>query len=386
MINVDLLWYLMVPLVLSTGTFIYLRRYVHGLTWLQATGAAVIGFLLSSAIMAGTFYAGKGMKTGDTEIINGEVFSKKREHGHYVETYECNCHTVCTGSGNSRSCHEVCSTCYRDHFTVTWSCQTNIGEFVIEHLDRLTRRVYDEPDPPRYVLIKKGDPVSRTHSYTNYIKAVPETLFRPASAELRERFKDQIPTYPLRIYDIYRIDRVLPVGVHVPDLKYWNARLSDVLKRLGPKKQANAVIVITKSADPDYFLALRDAWLGGKKNDIVLVIGAPNFPAKAAWIRVMALTQDELFQVRLRDRVLALPKLTADAVIGALEKETYATFKRKRMRDFAYLDVEIDPPTWLMVTMILLQIAAYIVFWIYMYRHHSTSAYGRFGVPRFRFR
>lgn len=338
MINVDLLWYLLVPLALSTATFIVLRKYVEDLDRLQAAGAALTGLLISAAMMGGAFYFGKGMKTGDTEILNGEVLAKSREHDTYVESYSCNCHQVCSGTGKSRSCHQVCSTCYRHHYTVTWSCDTNIGEFRIDHRDSLSRSVYNTPDPGRYTVIEKGDPVARKHDYTNYIKAVPESLFRPAPADLKKRFEGKIPAYPLDIYDLYHVDRVLPVGVKVPNLREWNDQLSEVLKKLGPKRQANAVIVLTDSADPQYFYALQDAWLGGKKNDIVLVIGAPDFPAAAEWVRVMALTKDQIFQVKLRDRVLALPELTAETVIGALEEEAYATFHRKEMANFAYLD------------------------------------------------
>jgi len=269
---------------------------------------------------------------------------------------------------------------------VRWSCDTNIGDFTIEYLDRTSRSVYNTPDPGRYTIIQPGDPVSKTHGYTNYIKAVPETLFRPAELSLREKYLGFIPKYPDDIYDIYRIKRVLAVGISLPNIDEWNAKLSDALKKLGPQRQANAVIVLTKIASTDYFYALQDAWLNGKKNDIVLVIGAPDFPGKPAWVRVMALTQDELFQIKLRDRIMALDSLTADSVIGALHDEAFATFKRKSMKDFAYLDAEIDPPAWVMITCSILMVLAYAGFWIFTYRNRDSSQFTRYGVPRFRYR
>lgn len=383
MLNVALLWYLVLPIILSAISFFIVRRYAH-LDILQSVGVAVGGLFISALIITGIFYAGKGSKTHDTEILNGEVLSKDRRHDSYVRTYQCNCYQSCSGTGQNRSCHQVCQTCYEDHYTVTWSCRTNIGDFTIEHLDRTTKRVYKTPDPQRYTIIQKGDPVSKTHGYTNYIKAVPESLFRPASKELLTKFKGQIPSYPIRIYDYYHVDRVLPVGVQIPNLKEWNSKLSEVLKKLGPAKQANAVIVITRSNDPNYFYALQDAWVNGKKNDIVLVIGAPEFPKKAAWVRIMALTKDQIFQVKLRDSILALEELTADSVIGTLEKETYTSFKRKSMKDFAYLDAEIDPPAWMMIACIIVNFLAYVGFWWFVYYHRSSNSYGRFGTPRFR--
>jgi hypothetical protein len=209
-------------------------------------------------------------------------------------------------------------------------------------------------------------------------------LFRPVAQSLKEKYEAQIPEYPDNVYDFYRVDRVLPIGVSVPNLREWNQKLSQALKTLGPAKQANAVIIITKSADPNYYYALQDAWVNGKKNDVVLVIGAPDFPAKATWVRVMAFTQDRIFQVKLRDDVLVLDSLSADAVIGALSSEISATFKRKHMHDFAYLDAEIDPPFWMMQLCLAALAASYIGFWIYVYRNRDAQAFGRFGHPRFR--
>ena len=131
MINTTLYWYLLVPLLLSTISIFVLRKYVPGVTWLQSIGAGIIGLLISSLIVTGFFYVGKGSKTGDIQVINGEVTGKTREHGHYLRSYECRCRssTSCSGSGKNRSCSTTrkCDTCYEDRYTVTWDCQSNIG-------------------------------------------------------------------------------------------------------------------------------------------------------------------------------------------------------------------------------------------------------------------
>ncbi len=380
MINADLYWYFIIPLFLSTITIFVLKKFVSDMTWLQCVGAGVGGVAISMIIISICFFAGKGSKTSDTQVFNGEVVSKQRVHDSYVESYECNCYYTTDSKGNST---RHCSTCYRDHYTVDWSCQTNIGNYTIEHLDELSKRVYKTPDPRRYTIIQKGDPVSRTGGYTNYIKAVPETLFRPAGESLRAQFKGKIPAYPIRIYDFYHLDRVLPVGVSVPNIREWNTKLHEALKKLGPKKQANVVIVLVNQPE-DYFYALQDAWLNGKKNDIIVVISSSKFPGKADWVNIMALTTENVFQVRLRDSLLALDTLTADSVIGTIERETYLSFKRKSMKDFAYLEAEIDPPTWLMVTCVIFIVLAYIGFWIFMFVHRDGGSYNSYGMPRMR--
>lgn len=387
MVNISVFFYLVIPFLLSVVSFYMFKRYVNGATFGQAIGSSIVGFGISTILMFGAFYISRGMQTADTEIINGEVIDKTRKHGHYLRPYECNCtsYTSCSGSGSSRSCstRRVCQTCYEDRYTVTWECIANIGRVTIKHLDETSRSVYNTPDPKRYTDIVIGEPFAMENSYTNYIKAVPGSLFRPAQETLKQQYASKIPEYPGQVFDFYRINRTVPVGVNIPNIREWNDSISNALRVLGPKRQANVVVVVTNIADPNYFYALQDAWVNGRKNDIVLVIGAPEFPGKPAWVNVMALTQDSIFQIRLRDRIMSLDQLTAESVINNIKEEALASFKRKEMEDFKYLEAEISPPTWVMVMLTILNIIAYCAFWFYMITHLSSSTYNRYGVPRY---
>ena len=383
MINISLLWYFLIPLFLSIVTIIVVKKYTTNIVDFKQYAIFTIGgFIISIAIMSGAFYAGAGSKTHDTQVLNGEILRKARTHDSYVRTYSCHCYTTCSGTGNNRSCTQHCQTCYENHYTVNWGCESNIGGFTIQHFDRTSKSVYNSPDPARWTIIKSGDPVSITGSYTNYIKAVPDSLFKPASRQTMDKYKSVIPKYPSNIYDFYHVDRVLTVGFTLPNIKEWNTKLSEVLKKLGPQKQANAVIVLTKYATDDFYFALQDAWINGKKNDIVVVIGAPDFPNKAAWVRVMALTKNDIFQVSLRDRILTLNEITADGVINSINEETFASFKRKSMKDFQYLESEIDPPTWVMVLASILITLAYSLFCgLFLSNSRTMSLY---GIPNWR--
>lgn len=386
MFNTDLLWYLLVPLFLAVGTFLGLRRISVDLSLAQLVGFSLGGLLISSLLLAGAFYMGKGLKTSDTQVLNGQVTGKTREHGHYLRPYECNCtmQTTCSGTGANQSCSttRVCQTCYEDRYTVNWDCQSTIGSFRIDALDWSSRSVYDEPDPNRYTRIFNGEPVSRTNSYTNYIKAVPSSLFRPAQETLRTQFASMIPTYPDRIHDIYRINRVVGVGLSVPNAAQWNQALSEMLKTLGPSHQVNAVVVFAKTDDPNYFHALQDAWINGKKNDVVLVVGVDSLSQAPLWVDVMALTKNSLFQVKLADRIRGLNSLTPDTVVPALSETIHSDFQRRPMADFKYLEAEIDPPAWLMWLTVLSIIGAYAVFWVYVFRHPNARDYSLRGVMR----
>jgi hypothetical protein len=313
-----------------------------------------ISFVVGIAVVVGLFYIGVVSKTDDVQILNGEVTSKERIHDTYTESYQCNCRTVYSGSGNNRTSREECDTCYRTHYTVDWGCKTTIGPVTISHEDSTNDNVYDLPDPPRYLIIQKGDPVSKSESYTNWIRAVPDSIFKPLQTAQVTKYAGKIPPYPEQIYDIYRIDRVFGVGISIPDIKEWNSKLSNALRTMGPVKQANAIVVLTSEPDAMYAEALRDSWVNGKKNDIVVVMGISSFDRPANWVKILALTKENIFQVHLRDRLMDLPNITSDNVINTLQDETMKTFKRKRMKEFEYLKNEILPSTGFVLTMFIL--------------------------------
>ena len=351
MINDTLIWFLLLPIIGAIAIWWFTG---HRKEHLVPAGLYV---LISSIAIAATFFISGSAATSDVEIWNGQVTAKERLHGSYQRPYDCNCRTVtsCSGSGADRRCtsDRQCDTCWEDRYTVTWNCSTTVGKFTIEHLDRGSRAVYASPNPPRWMEINVGDPASKTNTYTNYVQAVPESLFKPAAATLKERFSSLIPAYPDQVFDFYKIDRFLTPGYSSPDAPAWNAAISEMLKVRGPSKQVNAVVVVAKTSDPDYVHALRDAWQGANKNDVVLVIGSAAWP-KIDFVEVISWTKNELFKVQLRDTVMGIGTIQREPILNALAKQIDTNFERRRMREFEYLQAEIDPPGWLLITLVVL--------------------------------
>lgn len=377
MVDLTLFWLLLIPAILSLAHVFIHPKLERGVDFKTAAVFAVIGLAISAGIMSIGFYVGKGSKTSDTELWNGYITNKDRQHGQYTHTYQCNCVQVCSGTGQNQTCSQVCQTCSEEHYTVGWYAYSTVGNFTIKELDTTSPSVWHTSDPAFYTQVKIGEPCATKHSYTNYIKAVPASLFRPASGELKARFAGQIPEYPDTLYGMWKVDRVLPIGVKLNGAE-WNSKLSEALKVLGPQKQANVIIVITKSNDPTYAYALQDAWVNGKKNDIIVVIGAPDFPNKAEWVQVLTLTNNEVFPIKLRDDILELEQLTADSVIKIIHDDTLALHQRKSMKDFKYLEAEIDPPAWVLWVMAITNILAYVGFWGYLYKSsQGTQRYRR---------
>lgn len=324
----------------------------HELTFAEVGANLAIGALVVTLGWA----LGKYGQTWDTEILNGAVTSKYSERVSCAHSYECNCYDSCSGSGDKRTCTRVCSTCYEHSYDVDWVLDTTVGNITIDRVDRQGTQ-----EPLRFSRAAVDDPVARSSSFVNYIKAVPESLFNAsAEASLVQSFAGQLPTYPSHIHDYHYVNRVLASGVSVPELSIWNLELAKTLRKLGPLKQANLVVVFTNAPSEQYANALRAAWLGGKKNDVVVVMGTPNYPS-IEWVSVFSWSDAELFKVQLRDALRDLKEVRRDDFFTLVASHIEKGFVRKPMQDFAYLESQIEPPTWALVILVMLSIGASVL-------------------------
>lgn len=331
------LWLLLVPLgVLFASRVIW----PHKITWKElALGAAIIFVLMGLVYATGTYRA-----TGDVEIWNGEITNKQKVKVSCEHSYDCFCVTSCSGSGQNRQCHEVCQTCYDHTNDWDWRVMTNLGDFNISRIDR---RGADEP--PRWSQVAIGQPVAEERRYTNYVRAVPESLFLDEAVP-DSTFAGMIPAYP-RVYDYHYADRVHAMGVKLPDQKQWSLDLANILKKLGPAKQVNVQIIFVNTPDQSYRHAVERAWLGGKKNDVVLIVGVVEYP-KIAWVDIMTFalnSGNELFQVSLRDAITEIGVVDREKFMGVITEQVMTKYDRPHMRDYEYLKDEMKPPVWVII-------------------------------------
>lgn len=347
--NTTLLLMLGLPII-GAGLLYYLsrERLTTNLGKFKSLLMIPAFFAPGALIIALAFAISHGTATSDVEVWSGVITAKERKHDSYQRSYECNCKTVTTGTGKNQTTTTVCDTCYEDHYTVKWTCQSTLGKYKIAEEDSTFRSVYLLPDPQRWKEIKVGDPVSTTHRYTNYVQAVPESLFKPSADSLRAKFSKMTPPYPDKIYDLYKIDRFVQVGFAFTDAKQWNTDISNMLRTLGASKQVNVIVVVAKTTDQNYMYALRDAWEGANKNDVVVVIGSED-GVKIAWADVISWTKKELFKVELRDNLLALDTIDRTKIMPMIEAQIVKNFERRHMAEFQYLSSEIDPPSWVIM-------------------------------------
>lgn len=299
-------------------------------------------------------------QTDDIELRNGRVTSKARERVSCDHSYQCNCRQSCSGSGKNRSCSTVCDTCYEHSSDYDWVVRTTVGSVTINRVDRQGVR-----QPPRFARVVAGEPATLEYTYTNYIKGASDTLF----ADNARNLKGPSLTHP-RVYDYYRVRPVLGVGVPV------SGELQDALRevnaRLGSQKQVNIVLVVT-SLDKAWTRKLEAEWLGGKKNDVVVVAGVPQAGAPVEWAHVFAWSKHELFKVELRDKLIGA-ELTPATVTGTIASVIHAGYERKPMKDFEYLSASVQPSVGqLAVAIIVNTVIAILLALTFTYNQHKEN-------------
>ena len=285
----------------------------------------------------------------DMEVWNGEITKKVSEHVSCEHSYSCNCRSDKDGK-------TTCDTCYEHDYDVNWELENTAGDDIkIRRVDR-----QGMIPPPRWLSAQVGDAVAQTHRFVNYVMGAKDSLFNTKEQKtLIAQYKSMIPDYPDDVFDYYKINRVLTVGnIQMDDLKRsaWNQQLSLMLRPLGPRKQVNVIIVLTTVQDPNFANALRAAWLGGKKNDVVVVVGSSTYP-KVDWTRVFSWSDNEAFKIGLADAIQdkgALDPVDTTTLIGGWVNRD---FSRKHMKGFSYLAWESAPS---MGACVLIAIASFL--------------------------
>lgn len=299
--------------------------------------------------------------TSDVEIWNGVITDKAKVYVSCSHSYDCFCYTTCSGSGENETCTEYCQTCYDHDNDWDWRVKSTVKNFNISRIDSRGSN-----EPPRWTDVIVGESASSTNSYTNYIKAAPDSLFGSIKS-MSSEFDDIIPVYPA-VYDYYRINRVLNVsGVSSEYSTRLNTLLSTELELLGPAKEVNIIVVFTDVPNSSYKYALERSWMGGKKNDVIVVIGTVTPPA-IDWVETITLglnSGNEMLGVVLHDEIMKLELDDPSKLAYSITQNVGEHFSRKPMKDFEYLKDDIQPATWVLVLAMILSLLSNIGLTIY---------------------
>lgn len=350
------LWLCLIPLVWAAIAHFALPNTISWKEGLLQGGGVAVVVVLIFGIMS---YS----NTRDTEILNGQVTAKKQVYTSCEHSYQCNCYTTCSGTGSSRSCTRHCSTCYEHSNDWDWRVSTTVGSMNISRVDR--RGSYE---PPRFSAVVIGEPAAVQSAYTNYVKAAPSSLFNTKLAENEAKAKAAlIPKYP-SVYDYYRVDHTIDIQAGVANRKAWDDEIDQALKTLGAAKQTNIVLVFVGKQDRSYKDMLERAWLGGKKNDVIIVVGVTG--TKIDWVEAFTFGKtsgNAILAVKIRDELQKYGTTEdAKAGVGIITKAIAFDFHRKNMKDYEYLKAEGGPSAtqvgWLVaIVLLILGVTTYLL-------------------------
>lgn len=324
-----------IPTILSIGYLVW--KHKNKYDWMDLLrdaglqlGAAAVVILIGLGIAY-------WQSTSDTEIWNGQVTGKASVEVHCRHNYPCNCRQVCSGSGKNETCSTVCDTCYVHSYDIDWDVYSSTNETVsIDTIDSQGLQM-----PPRWGAAYVGEPFSSEHTFTNYILANPASVLLGQKGDMK-KFGKWIPKYP-DVYDYYKTTHFINMGVlHQPD-DTWNYLLSMANRSLGPERQVNLIVVTVPTDDPAYMYAFRDAWIGGKKNDAIVLIGSTT-GHEIDWVGVVSWTPNKEFNIYVRDRIMEQKSLdNRDAIVSVIFQETTNRFKRMHMKDMKFLVRSFQP-------------------------------------------
>lgn len=310
--------------------FIVKHYYPKEMTWLELSAACLGSIIVGSCVYYTSLYS----EMSDTQILSGYVTGKERDVVSCEHSYSCNCRTVRTGKTTSTRC----KTCYRHSFDIDWLVKSNIKNFKISRVDSQGLL-----EPRRYTDAIINEPVAVQDTYTNYVKGAKDSLFNLTKYT---NYTD-MPEYPLNVYDYYKLDRTIVYsGINAPKKEY-DTMLSEILKTLGSSKEVNIVLVLSNK-DLENSLKLQTKFLGGKKNDVVIVVGTKNYP-KIDWVNVFGWSKNEMLNVKLRDDIYRLGNLSANTLSPVIVNDVNKFYVRREMKDFEYLKDEIHPSMTMMI-------------------------------------
>lgn len=321
---------LIIPLILK---FVFPQR----ICWFEYLGHSLANLMISLFV----YFLVMNASTMDWEIISGEVTSKSRETVSCSHSYSCNCREVVKKDSNGKRYKtEECDTCYRHKHDYDWMVYSNVGSSEISRIDSQGIK-----EPPRFSEVQVGDPYSDTRMFTNYFLATKDTLYRNEGS-LLELYKPILPKYP-SIEDYYKVNRVFTNGVSL-DTVTLNRLLNIKMKEWGTQKQANVLVAfVGEKFNQDYYHALKAYWIGGKKNDVVVVTQLDN-TGKVTWSRVFARSESQVFDKSIEYDVGNMGQFDAQKFTDIIDKNIKERFKREKWDNYKYLLASYSP-SWVAV-------------------------------------
>lgn len=334
-----------------------------------------------------TIFLGSTTGLSDECIINTCVQKIVHVKSYYTERTE----TTCTGSGKDEVCtsHQVCDVYHGPSWTLYTKTGYSLSISAAQYANIKNRFGTSEKqtasmqigqcsgDGRQYEVIWSGNtatriPCSYKVSYINYVKAVESIYKTKGQRPYKVCPYPEIQSTP---YGDIGITRVM--GDNPPNLK-WAVTVDSLLDQeltwLGPKRQCNVLIYLTKHPQ-EFYGSLKEQWVNGKKNDIIIIIGGKI--EHPEWVRVMDWAETANFEINLRDNIMDNPAIVdpfkfVKIITTTIDSPTCG-FVRKPMEKSRYLlsEVHLQWWAWVLVFSLLIIIISPLV--TFMFTNETTE-------------
>jgi len=374
------------PLNLSTitpdqmvlGAIIFIVSMVVGLVWkliLDASNSdAEITWTeyVLGGVVVGVLFAIVGVNIGWNMAWNNTVTFHEYWNGWELEAveevvtchtngrchydYSCNCHEVCTGSGEDRSCHTECDDCPYFNYERNLYIRTTLKDYPVAWLAPLDyeaqKKTFNLPwgfgandyTTPQIWLDAKArceagtpGPVTARMDYDNLILASDSTILKQHSDQI-DAYKANglLPDLQRGIRDWYYADKVYFVGYVPTNPGAWQWEHAKLNSAFGEELQGDLHLIIVQndfvSANPDaYVTAVKAYWQNPEiwdkdaisKNSVIVVLGTTD-GLTVAWARAITGMPlgNEMMATVIRDQMKGVA-LTPEAVLGDIGSEFY---------------------------------------------------------------
>lgn len=341
----------LVPIFVGTFLFFFSKKVVWW-EWLAGSAAA---FLVAGIVHWTSFNS----QTADFETWSGQI-THARQFSAWHEAYQeavYRTETYTTGSGKNRQTHtrqvfshwRNCTRWHSEYFScysnidtsysiskdqynrwkIQWQNETKVrgDRSTLEHNSRqIGGDPFDyETSCPNLII----EPIHCQKSVVNRLKAAQSVFnFVKVSAETEKLlFKYPESDNP------FSSNRVLGTAASKISTKQW-----DILNaKLGPIKKVNLIIAGFDSPDHTLAESQKSLWIGGKKNDLVLVYGN-------GWARVFGWSDSDILKRDLEQLLLQNP--IDEKLLPQIEELILAEYEKTNWHKFDHLSVEPNGWAW----------------------------------------
>lgn len=349
---VEIFWVLVGLGVISLAAPFVLRvLFPHEITAKELALSVLLSLVLGGFVLYLLVYGGRT----NVELRHGHVVSKFKDQVSCEHSYQ-----ICTGSGNNRSC----TTYYEHSHDYDWVVRTTVGNITINRVDRQGVK-----EPPRFSKVVIGEPVTREFTYIDYLKGVNNTLLYTRNANKDREFQNLMPRYP-RVYDYYRSEPVIFKGIKVDQgtKQAYNAAVRSMLKTLARQKLVNTIVVVVGTERSSFGEYLKNEWRNGRKNDQVVVIGAPEFP-KVSWAYAFGWSKVANINKALQYDFANIGELSPANMVETLDNNIRKSFVRRPMEEFKHYIWEAEVSWTKLIGLLLFQVFGNLAICFLIYKY-----------------